>query len=135
MATMPSIDEWLREAKQDPGFRNCGMYLVHNGTVRETPKSQARGIETGGVAPGEKVSGMHFDYDEQRVAAAVEETRALPGIEYVRVWLNRGELELGDDIMLVLIGGDIRPRVIDALQSLVGTIKNECVSEIEKQAR
>lgn len=135
MATMPSIDEWLREAKQDPCFRNCGMYLVHNGTVRETPKSQARGIKTDGVAPGEKVSGMHFDYDEQRVAAAVEETRALPGIEYVRVWLNRGELELGDDIMLVLIGGDIRPRVIDALQSLVGTIKNECVSEIEKQAR
>lgn len=134
MATMPSIDEWLREAKQDPGFRNCGMYLVHNGTVRETPKAKARGIETGGVAAGEKVGGMHFDYDEQRVQAAVEETRALPGIEYVRVWLNRGELELGDDIMLVLIGGDIRPRVIDALQSLVGTIKNECVSEVEKPA-
>ena len=134
MATMPSIDEWLREAKQDPGFRNCGMYLVHNGTVRETPKAQARGIETDGVAAGEKVGGMHFDYDEQRVQAAVVETRALPGIEYVRVWLNRGELELGDDIMLVLIGGDIRPRVIDALQSLVGTIKNECVSEVEKPA-
>lgn len=134
MATMPSIDEWLREAKQDPGFRNCGMYLVHNGTVRETPKAQARGIETDGVAAGEKVGGMHFDYDEQRAQAAVEETRALPGIEYVRVWLNRGELELGDDIMLVLIGGDIRPRVIDALQSLVGTIKNECVSEVEKPA-
>ena len=44
------------------------------------------------------------------------------------------ELELGDDIMLVLIGGDIRPRVIDALQSLVGTIKNECVSEVEREA-
>lgn len=134
MATMPSIDEWLREAKQDPGFRNCGMYLVHNGTVRETPKAKARGIETDGVAARENVGGMHFDYDEQRVQAAVEETRALPGIEYVRVWLNRGELELGDDIMLVLIGGDIRPRVIDALQSLVGTIKNECVSEVEKPA-
>lgn len=134
MATMPSIDEWLREAKQDPGFRNCGMYLVHNGTVRETPKSEARGVETDGVAPGGKVGGMRFDYDEQRVEAAVEATRALPGIEYVRVWLNRGELELGDDIMLVLIGGDIRPRVIDALQSLVGTIKNECVSEVEKPA-
>lgn len=134
MATMPSIDEWLREAKQDPGFRNCGMYLVHNGMVRETPKAQARGIETDGVAAGEKVGGMHFDYDEQRVQVAVEEARALPGIEYVRVWLNRGELELGDDIMLVLIGGDIRPRVVDALQSLVGTIKNECVSEVEKPA-
>ena len=36
--------------------------------------------------------------------------------------------------MLVLICGDIRPRVIDALQQLVGTIKNECVSEVEHGA-
>ena len=33
--------------------------------------------------------------------------------------------------MLVLVGGDIRPHVIDALQSLVGEIKNECVREEE----
>jgi hypothetical protein len=33
--------------------------------------------------------------------------------------------------MLVLVGGDIRPRVIDALQFLVGKIKNECVTEQE----
>ena len=51
----------------------------------------------------------------------------------MRVWLNSGELTVGDDIMQVLIGGDIRPRVIDALQELVGTIKNECVSEIERR--
>lgn len=129
---MPSIDAWLAEAKTDPGFRNCGMYLVHNGTVRETPKSEARGVSTDGVQPGGRVTGMLFHYDARKVEAAVEATRALPGIGYVRVWLNDGELAVGDDIMLVLIGGDIRPRVIDALQSLVGTIKNECVSEIEQ---
>ena len=33
-----------------------------------------------------------------------------------------------------LIGGDIRPHVVDALQALVGTIKNECVSEVEREA-
>ena len=129
---MPSIDAWLAEAKADPGFRGCGMYLVHNGTVRETPKAEARGVNTDGVRPGGRVTGMLFHYDAQKVEAAVEATRALPGIGYVRVWLNDGELAVGDDIMLVLIGGDIRPRVIDALQSLVGTIKNECVSEIEQ---
>ncbi len=119
MADMPSIDAWLREAKADPSFRACGMYLIHNGTVRETPKAEARGIETDGVQPGDKVTGMVFSYDEAKVAAAVEEARALPGIGYVRVWLNSGELAVGDDIMLVLIGGDIRPRVIDGLQHLV----------------
>ena len=131
---MPSIDTWLREAKADPGFRDCGMYLIHNGTVRETPKAEARGIQTDGVQPGSKVGGMVFDYDAAKVEAAIAEARRLPGISYVRAWLNRGELAVGDDIMLVLIGGDIRPRVIDALQHLVGTIKNECVSEIEQQA-
>ena len=60
-----------------------------------------------------------------------EETKKLEGIYYVRVWLNEGELQVGDDIMYVLIGGDIRPRVIDALQSLVGKIKSECVTETE----
>lgn len=131
MAQMPSVDVWLREAKADPSFHACGMYLVHNGTVRETPKAEARGVETDGVKPGEKVVGMHFSYDEEKVAAAVEEARCLPGIGYVRVWLNSGELTVGDDIMLVLIGGDIRPRVIDGLQHLVATIKNTCVVEQE----
>jgi molybdopterin synthase catalytic subunit len=55
----------------------------------------------------------------------------MDGIYYIRVWLNEGELTMGDDIMYVLIGGDIRPRVVDALQYLVGRIKNECVVETE----
>ena len=37
---MPSIDAWLTEAKQDPAFQRCGMYLVHNGVVRATPKAR-----------------------------------------------------------------------------------------------
>ena len=110
------------------------MYLTHNGVVRATPKSEARGVETDGVAPGHKVGGMVFGYDASKVQAAIEATRAMPGIGYVRVWLANGELSVGDDIMLVLIGGDIRPHVVDALQALVGTIKNECVSEIEREA-
>lgn len=133
-AQAPSMDEWLKEAKADASAPLCGMYLFHNGVVRETPKSEARGVETEGVAPGGKVRGMSFSYDEERVAAVVEAARALPGIHYVRLWLNEGELEVGDDIMLVLVGGDIRPRVIDALQELVGTIKNSCVSEVERGA-
>lgn len=58
----------------------------------------------------------------------------MDGIFHVRVWLNEGQLDLGDDIMLVLIGGDIRPHVIDALQFLVETIKSTCVTEIEQKS-
>ncbi len=58
----------------------------------------------------------------------------MDGIFYIKVWLNEGKLKVGEDIMYVLIGGDIRPRVIDALQFLVGKIKTECVTEIELRA-
>ncbi len=124
----PSLDQWLAEAKAEPSAALCGMYLAHSGTVRQTAKALVRRGEEG-TAP---VRGMHFDYDEAKVEAAAAAARELPGIYHVRVWLNRGELEPGDDIMLVLVGGDIRPRVIDALQSLVGRLKNECVVEQEQ---
>lgn len=124
---MPSLDQWLREAKAAPEAPLCGMYLAHNGTVRQTARAMVRG----GAEDTALVTGMRFRYDAEKVARAEEEARRLPGIHYVRLWLNQGELNLGDDIMLVLIGGDIRPRVIEALQTLVGTIKNECVVEQE----
>ena len=123
----PSVDTWLREAKTDPSAADCGMYLIHNGTVRQTARAKVRQ----GAENTEPVTGMRFSYDGGKVEQAVRQAREMEGIRYVRVWLNEGELDLGDDIMLVLVGGDIRPHVIDALQALVGTIKNECVIEQE----
>lgn len=124
----PSMDAWLREAKADPSAEKIGMYLTHNGVVRKTARAQVRsGDET--AAP---VRGMLFSYDKEKVEAAVAETYKLDGVYYVRVWLNEGELSVGDDIMFVLVGGDIRPHVIDALQYLVGKLKTECVSEQEQ---
>ena len=123
----PSMDAWLREAKADPAAAECGMYLFHNGVVRESAKARVRqGDES--AAP---VKGMLFAYDERSVEAARTAALAMPGIRYVRIWLNRGELNIGDDIMLVLVGGDIRPHVVDALQTLVGEIKTNCVTETE----
>ena len=123
----PSMDQWLKEAKAAPEAEKVGMYLVHNGVVRRSAKVLVRSGDNS-AAP---VSGMRFSYDAAAVEAAVAQARALPGITYVRVWLNEGELAVGDDIMFVLIGGDIRPHVVDALQQLVGRIKNECVTETE----
>ena len=127
MKESPSVDQWLKEAKADESAPRCGMYLTHNGTVRELPKKLVRQ----GIDDGTKVVGMNFSYDEAGVEAARQEALQMPGIEYVRVWLNEGSLQVGDDIMYVLIGGDIRPHVVDALQYLVGRIKSECVTETE----
>ena len=127
MKQVPSMDQWLKEAKADETAAKCGMYLVHNGVVREDAKAKVRG----GDESAPQVTGMTFSYDKEKVDAAIEETYNMPGIYYIRTWLAEGELEVGDDIMYVLIGGDIRPHVVDALQSLVGTIKNTCVVEQE----
>ena len=126
----PSIDEWLREAKKDPAAAKAGMFLLHNGVVRQTPKAMVRQ----GVDDGSRVKGMEFSYDKEKVDAAIKETYQMEGITFIKVWLNEGYLEVGDDIMYVLIGGDIRPHVLDALQFLVEKIKTECVTEIEHKA-
>lgn len=123
----PSMDEWMKEAKAHESAKKIGMYLTHNGIVRESAKAKVRFGEENTKA----VSGMLFSYDQGKVDKAIEETLQMEGIYYVKAWLNEGNLNVGDDIMYVLIGGDIRPRVVDALQFLVGKLKNECVQETE----
>ena len=125
--TPPSIDQWLKEAKAHESAPNCGMYLTHNGTVRQSAKAKVRY----GAEDTQEVTGMIFSYDQEKVDAAIADTYKMDGIYYVKAWLNEGKLSMGDDIMYVLIGGDIRPRVVDGLQYLVGRLKNECVTEVE----
>ncbi len=123
----PSIDAWLKEAKAHESAPKIGMYLTHNGIVRQTAKAKVRE----GAEDTQDVTGMLFSYDEEKVNTVIADTYKMDGIYYIKVWLNEGELTVGDDIMYVLIGGDIRPRVVDALQYLVSRIKNECVVETE----
>ena len=125
--TPPSVDQWLKEAKAHESAPLCGMYLTHNGTVRQTAKAKVRH----GAEDTKEVTGMVFSYEEDKVNAVIADTYKMDGIHYIKVWLNEGTLKLGDDIMYVLIGGDIRPRVVAALNYLVGRIKDECVVETE----
>ena len=127
-ACEPSVDLWLKEAKASAGAAGVGMWLTHNGVVRQTPKKQVRE----GIDDGSSVEYMLFDYTIEKVNAAIEEASRMDGIRYIRVWLNKGRLKVGDSIMYILVGGDIRPHTIDCLQKLVGEIKNNCVSEIEQ---
>lgn len=125
---IPSMDEWLKEAKQHESAPQIGMYLTHNGVVRETAKARVRQ----GAEDTKPVQEMLFSYDGRLVEQVIADTKKMPGIYYIRVWLNEGVLQVGDDIMYVLIGGDIRPHVVGALEYLVGRIKQECVTETER---
>lgn len=124
---IPSMEAWLKEAKSHESAPKIGMYLTHNGVVRATAKALARH----GAIDTKPVTGMLFSYDQEKVDAVISDARRMDGIFYIRVWLNEGRLKTGDDIMYVLIGGDIRPHVVDCLQYLVGRLKNECVTETE----
>lgn len=127
MKHIPSMDQWISEAKTEPDAYKVGMYLFHNGVVRSTPKAEVRENISGLPA----VQKMYFNYDQDAVENYVRLTKAMDGIYYVRVWLNSGELAPGEDIMYVLIGGDIRPHVTAALDFLVGNLKTHCVTEQE----
>ena len=116
---MPGIDAWLRELKAEPASAGVGMYLSHNGVVRAFSRD------------GREVTGMELSVDRAGLARAIESAREMPGVVQVRAWVNEGHLEVGDDIMYVLVGGDIREHVFDALMNLVRTIKTTVVAETE----
>jgi molybdopterin synthase catalytic subunit len=115
----PEIDDWIHDVKSRPGSAAIGMILAHQGIVRGTSRS------------GEPVKGMSLSADLTRFQEVLAEAGTWPGIFAVRGWVNAGELSVGDDIMRVLVAGDIRDNVFAALQRLVALIKNEVVSESE----
>ncbi len=127
MKEKPSLEKWMAEAKRHENAAKCGMYLLHNGTVRVTPKAKVRE----GADTDKEVKSLRFSYDKELLDEIISDGYKLDGIYYIKTWLNEGELEAGEDIMYVLVGGDIRPRVINGLDYIVGRIKNECVEETE----
>lgn len=120
------LSKWLEEAKSAPDADKCGMYLIHNGVVRGTAKAQVReGKES------DPVTGMIFSYDESLISKAIKRAKEMTGIYYVRAELSSGKLDVGDDIMYILIGADTRPHALDAFNSLMDDIKGTCVKELE----
>lgn len=115
----PDVTAWIAEIKARPEAAGIGMLLAHQGIVRGSSRS------------GEPVTGMELGVDRERLAEVLAEAATWPGIVAVRAWVNEGSLAVGDDIMKVLVAGDIREHVFDALQRLVGIVKREVVQELE----
>lgn len=115
----PDISAWIDEVKHGPGSEGIGMILIHRGIVRGHSRS------------GDPVGAMDLGVDRARLAEVLSDARTWPGIIAVRCWVNEGHLEVGDDIMSVLVAGDIRDNVLSALERLVSLIKTEVVSEVE----
>lgn len=115
----PQFDAWLAEIKADARSSGVGMYLMHNGVVRGTSRD------------GSPVTGMDLSYDADRLREIIAEIESRPGVIALRAWVNEGHLTVGDDIMRVLVAGDIREHVFEALQEFVRLVKTTCVREWE----
>lgn len=116
----PSIDEWLEDIKKSSNNENLGMILIHNGIVRGSSKKGSK-----------KVKGIRLSYNKELLEKTIEELSSKDGIEKIKVWINEGELKVGDDIMLVLVAGRYRTDVLPVFKELIEKIKNEVVKEEE----
>jgi molybdopterin synthase catalytic subunit len=74
---------------------------------------------------------MNLSYDEEKLQWLVSEQKRKDGIVDIKVWINRGELKVGDDIMRILVAGRFRTDVIPVFESLLSSIKGEIVFERE----
>jgi molybdopterin synthase catalytic subunit len=113
------INVWMEEIKKKANPEELGMILMHNGLVRGTSKA------------GEPVQKMNLSYDADRLERLLAEEKKKDGIVDIRVWINSGELKVGDDIMLLLVAGRFRTDVLPVFESVLSTIKKEIVHEQE----
>lgn len=106
--------------KKRPDFNQAGMILAHNGVVRGTSRD------------GRKVSGLKVQVDHDRLAAILEKSRNRPGILDVQVWINENsDLLVGEDVMYIVVAGDIRENVIAALETTLNEIKSTVTHKTE----
>ncbi|MRS12746.1 MAG: molybdenum cofactor biosynthesis protein MoaE [Actinobacteria bacterium] len=115
----PSLDAWLAEAKAGQGAADAGIYLCHCGVVRACSRD------------GRSVTGMDLEVDRERLEEILSTARLMEGVSAIRAWVNEGHLEVGDDIMCVMVGGDTRDNVLEALTALVRMIRSEVVTRTE----
>ena len=115
------ISKTIAAMKKEPGFtENVGMILVHNGVVRGWSRSDRKTVTSIEVSvDGPKIEELRQEYEEK------------DGIYKVVVEYRSGLLHPGDDVLFIVVAGDIRENVKPVLADLLDRIKSEAVSKKE----
>ena len=115
------ISKTINTLKARPDFNdNVGMVLVHNGTVRGWSRQDRS-----------SVTAIEVKADTDRIAALREEFLQFPGIYDIVIEARSGLLKPGDDLLFIIVAGDIREHVKPVLSDLLERIKSEAVTKKE----
>ncbi len=106
--------------KKHPDYHRAGMILCHNGVVRETSRE------------GRKVSGLRLRVDHERLKQVIDTHKTRPGIIEILVEIAEDrDLSVGDDVMLLVVAGDIRENVISTLTDTLNAIKSSVTEKTQ----
>ena len=110
----------IERIKNHPKYDNVGMILCHNGVVRGTSRN------------GRKVSGLKIAVDHAKLKKIVEENKKMPGIIEILVEIAEDkDLLVGEDVMFLVVAGDIRDNVIKSLNDTLNAIKTSVTQKTE----
>ena len=118
------ISKTIADLKARPDFSdNVGMILVHNGTVRGWSREDRS-----------SVTAIEVKADADHIAVLREEFLQFPGIYDIVIEARSGLLKPGDDLLFIVVAGDIREHVKPVLADLLDRVKSEAVSKKELSA-
>jgi molybdopterin synthase catalytic subunit len=103
----------IEKVKKSTDPSKVGMITSHLGVVRATSRN------------GSEVTGLEVAYDQKALQAVVSDIKKMPGIAEVLVETREGRLNIGEEILAVVVAGDIRENVFPALVTAVNRIKKE----------
>ena len=113
------IEKILNKIKNHENSDSIGMIASHLGIVRSFSRN------------GKDVEGVDVKYNMTKLEGIIQNIKSMPGIVEVLVDVNEGSLKVGDELMFVAVGGDIRENVFAALIEAVEQIKKSAVTKQE----
>jgi len=105
--------------KSHPDYAKVGMILCHNGVVRGTSRD------------ARPVSGLTVTVDRDALDDILAEQRQRPGIVDILVEFREGSLKVGDEVMFIVVAGDLRDHVIPVLEDTLNAIKKRVTRKTE----
>jgi molybdopterin synthase catalytic subunit len=116
------LNTTLAELKNSPGFADqVGMILIHNGVVRGRTKDGQQPVNTLTVKP-----------DTARIEAIQSRYEQKPGIFRVLIQAREGTFVPGDDLLHIIVAGDIREHVKPVLAEVLEEVKTQAMHKEER---